>query len=95
MEAKRILNYLRDIAANNNRPWFLEHKAEYDACRKSFNDGIAKAINRLAEYDPEIKPVADALAPLNVLNATTVAELKTQLAAAKEQIEAARKALVK
>ena len=39
--------------------------------------------------------VADALAPLDVLNATTVAELKTQLVAAKEKIEAARKALVK
>ena len=54
MEAKRILNYLRDIAANNNRPWYLEHKAEYDACRKSFNDGIAKAINRIAEFDDEV-----------------------------------------
>jgi hypothetical protein len=30
-----------------------------------------------------------------VLNATSVSELKTQLADAKEQIEAARKALVK
>lgn len=57
MEAKRILNYLRDIAANNNRPWFLEHKAEYDACRKSFNDGIAQAINRIAEFDDEIAHV--------------------------------------
>ena len=54
MEAKRILNYLRNIAANNNRPWYLEHKAEYDACRKSFNDGIAKAINRIAEFDDEV-----------------------------------------
>lgn len=56
---------------------------------------LLDAIKRLEAYDPEIKPVADALAPLNVLNATTVAELKTQLAAAKDQIEAARKALVK
>ena len=54
MEAKRILNYLSDIAANNNRPWFLENKAEYDVCRKSFNDGIAKAINRIAEFDDEV-----------------------------------------
>ena len=56
---------------------------------------ILDALNRLAQYDPDIKPVADALAPLEVLNATTVAELKTQLEAAKDKIEAARKALVK
>ena len=54
MEAARILDFLRGIAANNNRPWFLEHRAEYDACRKSFNDGIAQAITRLAEFDDEV-----------------------------------------
>ena len=29
METKRILKYLKDIAANNNREWFYENKAEY------------------------------------------------------------------
>jgi hypothetical protein len=56
---------------------------------------ILDAVNRLSEYDPEIEPVAKALAPLDVLNATTVAELKTQIEEAKDQIEAARKALIK
>ena len=44
METKRILQYLKDIAANNNREWFHANKAEYDAVRKSFNDGIAQAM---------------------------------------------------
>ena len=56
---------------------------------------ILDAVNRLAQYDPEVKPIAEALAPLDVLNATTVAELKNQLGEADEKIEAARKALVK
>ena len=56
---------------------------------------LLDAIDRLTEYDPEIKPVAEALAPLKVLNATSVDELKTQMAAAKEEINAARKALIK
>ena len=43
----------------------------------------------------DIKPVADAIAPLEVLNATSVAEMKTQLAEAKDKIDTARKALVK
>ena len=56
---------------------------------------ILDALNRLSQYDPDIKPVAEALAPLDVLNATTVKELKAQLAEAKDKIEAARAALVK
>jgi len=56
---------------------------------------ILDASNRLAQYDPEIKPVAEAMAPLDVLNATTVDELKAQLAEAKDKIEAARSALIK
>ena len=56
---------------------------------------ILDALQQLTTYDADIKPVADAVAPLSVLNATSVAQLKTQLDAAKDQIVAARKALVK
>ena len=56
---------------------------------------ILDAINRLAQYDPDIQPVAKALAPLDVLNATTVAELKDQVAKAKDQINEAHKAIIK
>jgi len=55
---------------------------------------ILDAVNRLKDYDPDIIPVADAIAPLDVLNATSVSELKAQLGEAKEKIDAARKALV-
>jgi hypothetical protein len=55
---------------------------------------IQDALNRLTEYDPEIAPVAEAIAPLTVLNAVTVDEFKTQLADAKEKIVASRNALV-
>jgi hypothetical protein len=55
---------------------------------------IQDALNRLTEYDPEVSPVAQAIEPLSVLNATTVDELKSQLADAKEKIAASRNALV-
>lgn len=58
VETKRILKYLKDIAANNNREWFHANKAEYDAVRKSFNDGIAQAIGRIAEFDESIAHLA-------------------------------------
>ena len=30
MDAKRILNYLKQLMANNNREWYWANKAEYD-----------------------------------------------------------------
>ena len=56
---------------------------------------ILDAVKRLSQYDPDIKPVAQAIAPLDALNATTVAEMKEQMTTMKDQIDAARKALVK
>ena len=56
---------------------------------------LQDAVNRLTEYDTEFIPVAKAIEPLTVLNATTVAELKSQIADAKEKIAAARAALLK
>ena len=46
MDAKRILSFLRQVMANNNRPWFQEHKAEYDAARAEFEQGIAQALEQ-------------------------------------------------
>ena len=54
MDAKRILSFLRQVTANNNRPWFQEHKAEYDAVKAEFERGIAQAIERIMTFDPEI-----------------------------------------
>ena len=54
MDAKRILKFLRQVAANNNRPWFQEHKGEYDAVRAEFEQGIAQALERIVTFDPEI-----------------------------------------
>jgi hypothetical protein len=42
-----------------------------------------------------VKSIATALAPLEVLNATTVTELKEQLSTAKDKINTARQALIK
>ena len=54
MQAKRILRFLNDIAANNNREWFLAHKPEYQAIRTDFEEGIGRAIARITEFDDEI-----------------------------------------
>lgn len=38
MDAKRILNYLKQLMANNNREWYWANKAEYDAIRADFEE---------------------------------------------------------
>lgn len=54
MDTKLIMTFLKDIAANNDRQWFQAHKAEYDAARKNFEEGVAKAIGRIADFDPSV-----------------------------------------
>lgn len=54
MDAKRILRFLRDVMANNNRPWFQEHKDEYLAVKDDFERGVAQAIARISAFDPSV-----------------------------------------
>ena len=44
MNTDKILGFLREISANNNRPWFAQHKEEYLAAKEDFEAGITMAI---------------------------------------------------
>lgn len=54
METKKIMSFLNNVAANNNRPWFQEHKNEYLAAKASFDEGIEKAISAMGKFDPSV-----------------------------------------
>lgn len=54
MDTNIIFAFLRDIAANNSREWFQEHRAEYDAARASFESDIEKAMAHIAALDPSV-----------------------------------------
>ena len=106
MENNGRLNYFWQLAAsslveqlylaNQNSDKYLSTFTDEAAANTTFRVVlILDALNRLSEFDPEIQPVAAALAPLNVLNATTVSELKAQIAEASDKINAARAALIK
>jgi uncharacterized protein (TIGR02453 family) len=49
-----IIDFLQRLAANNERTWFLEHKAEYEALRLRFEQFTARLIARIAEFDPSV-----------------------------------------
>ena len=57
MDAKRILRYLRDLSANNNRDWFQEHKQEYNVCRQNFEEGVTQAVATIAQFDASISHI--------------------------------------
>ena len=54
MDSKRIHDFLKAVMANNNRPWFQEHKAEYEAVRAEWERGVAQALERIVSFDPSI-----------------------------------------
>ena len=56
---------------------------------------LSDAVARLANYDPEFEPVANAVEALSPLNAISVDQLKAQLEEAKEKIAEARANLLK
>lgn len=57
MDARRILKFLRDVMADNNRPWFQEHKDEYLAVKDDFERGVEQAIARISTFDPSVAHV--------------------------------------
>ena len=57
MNTTRILGFLNDVAANNNRDWFQEHKLEYETVKRDFDQGVGAAIKALSNFDDEISHV--------------------------------------
>ena len=52
-----ILSFLRNLEANNNKPWFDAHKNEYQEARAHFNDIVEKLIEGIMAFDPSVKGV--------------------------------------
>lgn len=53
---REILDFLHELAMNNNREWFAEHKEAYQRCHAKFVDFTQQYIDRLTtEIEPEMK----------------------------------------
>lgn len=51
---KSTLLFLKNLSKNNNKDWFNEHKAEYEAAKENFTAFVEALLPRLASFDQEI-----------------------------------------
>jgi len=49
-----VLDFLSDLALNNDRPWFAEHKADYEEARLIFEGFVDEVIRRLSAFQDGI-----------------------------------------
>lgn len=54
MLRKESIQFLQDVAENNNRAWFAIHKDEYEAAKQDVLNLVAKILPELAKVDPSI-----------------------------------------
>ncbi|NLF49927.1 MAG: DUF2461 domain-containing protein [Leptolinea sp.] len=47
-----VLEFTTALKQNNNRPWFMEHREEYDRARARFEEFVCALIRELSKTDP-------------------------------------------
>ena len=52
-----IISFLRQLEANNNKPWFDAHKGEYLEARAHFNAIVEKLLQGISEFDPTVRGI--------------------------------------
>lgn len=52
---KSTLDFLNDIAANNNKPWFEENRGRYDAAREELKAFSAEVLPGLMTFDESLR----------------------------------------
>ncbi len=49
---RELYAFLRELAENNDRPWFAAHRAEYDRLRALWLADIQRLIDDMAQWEP-------------------------------------------
>lgn len=52
---EEIIAFLTDVLHNNNRPWFQEHKKEYQSALAKFNEIAQRIIDGVAQFDSDMQ----------------------------------------
>jgi uncharacterized protein (TIGR02453 family) len=54
MKTEKILEFLNQLAANNVRDWFQEHKGDYQMAMDQFVSMTAQIIDVIGSFDAEV-----------------------------------------
>lgn len=52
--SKNTVKFLKDLAKNNNRDWFMENKPRYEKAREEFVAFIEELMAGISKYDPGV-----------------------------------------
>lgn len=52
---KDVIDFLKELGLNNNRPWFLEHKDQYLHVQAQFNSFGEELLKRTCEFDESVR----------------------------------------
>lgn len=52
-----IYDFLDQVAANNNRPWFAAHRSEFDVLRLEWLDQLQRLINSMSLWEPAMAAI--------------------------------------
>ena len=56
MHIPALLQFLKELTENNNRPWFLHNKPHYDILREEFIELVGEVGAAVAKFDKELGP---------------------------------------
>lgn len=55
MDIPVIFQFLKDLAANNNREWFNAHRDYYETARTEFDNLLSAVISRISLFDESVR----------------------------------------
>jgi uncharacterized protein (TIGR02453 family) len=58
MITKTTIQFLKQLEKNNNKPWFDEHRKEYESAKKDFLQLTEKILNEISDIDTEVAHLA-------------------------------------
>ena len=53
-QAREILDFLKDLAANNDREWFAENKVRYTSAMDALKETVDRLIGELQTFDGDL-----------------------------------------
>ena len=77
MDVSVIFQFLKNLATNNNREWFQEHKDEYLKAQKEFEELLTAIIARISLFDERIVVSQDKVCTYRIYRLTLCYPVKT------------------